>query len=227
MSDGIDQVVEAGRQLVESGLSGGTSGNLSIRSGDRVLVTATGAELGRLTADDIAVLDLDGRRVEGPKASKEWPLHLAFYRRSEEHRAVVHVHSPSAVAVSCLQPWADHSAIAPLTPYFVMRVGQTPLLPYRPPGDPAMADDLRDCPWDVRAVLLANHGPVVAAPDVATAVDRALQVEEVSQTMLLTAQLPVRTLTEDQVGELVRQWGAPWQVSLQSAPRGAQELLRP
>ncbi|MBN9733511.1 MULTISPECIES: class II aldolase/adducin family protein [unclassified Pseudonocardia] len=206
----VDALLTAGARVVADGLSPGTSGNISVRDGDRVLVSGSGTSLGRLGPDDVAVLDLDGRHLDGARPSKEWPLHLAFYARDPEHRAVVHVHSPYAVAASCLEPWSDASAVPPLTPYYVMRVGQTPLLPYRPPGDPGLGDDLRGCPWELRAALLANHGSVVAAADAAQACEMAVELEEACRIALLTTGLPRRELTPDATRELARRWASPW-----------------
>jgi 3-dehydro-4-phosphotetronate decarboxylase len=200
----------AGARLVEAGLSPGSSGNISVLDGDRILLSGTGSSLGALTDDDVAVLDREGRHLEGARASKEWPLHTAFYRRDRSFRAVVHVHSASAVAASCLEPWAEHSAVPPLTPYFVMRVGQTPLLPYRAPGDPKLGEDLLTCRWDVRAALLANHGSVVAGRDLDEAVDRAAELEEACRIALLTHGLPRRELAPDQVADLAHRWDSPW-----------------
>ena len=206
----LDDLLAAGVRVVEEGLSPGSSGNLSVRAGDRIMISGTGAPLGRMRPENIAVLDLDGRHLDGAKPSKEWPLHVAFYRRDPRHQAVVHVHSPSAVAVACLEPWSEHSAVPPLTPYFVMRVGQTPLLPYRRPGDPALGEDLRTCPWELRGALLANHGSVLAGTDLNEAVDRAAELEEACRITLLTSGMPRRELDADAVAELARRWSSPW-----------------
>lgn len=122
----------------------------------------------------------------------------------------MHVHSPHAVALSCTEPWAAHSAIPPLTPYFVMRVGQTPLLPYRHPGDPALGDDVRSWPQPIRAALLANHGAVVAGADLDDAVDRAIELEEACRIALLTAATARRELDPRAVRELAERWDSPW-----------------
>lgn len=205
-----EQLIAAGARIVDVGLSPGSSGNLSIRAGDRIYITGSGTSLGQLKPADIAVLDEDGVHVGGARPSKESPLHVAFYRRDPGHGAVVHLHSPSAVAASCLEPWAEHSAVPPLTPYFVMRVGQTPLMPYRHPGDAQLGSDLLGIPWRLRAALLANHGSVVAGTDMDDAVDRAIELEEACRISLLTAQAPRRLLTENQVAELATQWKSPW-----------------
>lgn len=206
----VDTLARAGRRLVEAGLSPGSTGNISGRVGDRIFLSGTGAQLGRLTTSDFAQLTPDGDHLGGPKASKEAPLHLSFYQRDREHGAVVHVHSPHAVALSCCAPWADHSAVPPLTPYFVMRVGQTPLLPYHHPGDERLGQDLLRAPWRMRAALLANHGSVVAGSDVDEAVERAIELEEACRIAITTAGLPRRLLPPDEVAELAHRWGAPW-----------------
>ncbi|MFD7024660.1 class II aldolase/adducin family protein [Promicromonospora sukumoe] len=209
-TDPMAALIEAGRQLVEAGLSPGSSGNVSVRDGDRVLISGTGTSLGRLTPDGIAEVGLDGTHLGGARFSKETPLHTAFYRREDGYRAVVHVHSPHAVALACLEPWAAHNAIPPLTPYFVMRVGQTPLLPYRHPGDPALGDDLLAAPWPLRAALLANHGAVVAGASLDEAVDRATELEEACRIALLTAGSERRELAPDRIRELADTWRSPW-----------------
>ncbi len=206
----VEQLIAAGRRLVDVGLSPGSTGNISARDGDHILVTGTGVCLGDLTPADFAEVSLDGIHLGGVRASKETPLHIGLYRRDDEHRAVVHLHSPQAVAMSCREPWAEHSAVPPLTPYFVMRVGQTPLLPYRHPGDPALGEDIRSVQWPLRAALLANHGSVVAGRDIAEAVDRAAELEEACRIALLTENAPRRELTDDQVRELADRWGSPW-----------------
>jgi ribulose-5-phosphate 4-epimerase/fuculose-1-phosphate aldolase len=205
----IDDLLAAGVRVVEAGLSPGSSGNISVRDGDRILLSGTGVSLGGMRPEDVAVLDLEGRHLDGARPSKESPLHVAFYQRDPRHRAVVHVHAASSVAVSCLAPWSDHSAVPPLTPYFVMRVGQTPLLPYRAPGDPALGADLRACPWVMRAALLANHGSVLAGAELEEAVDRAVELEEACRITLLTTGLARRELDKDATAELARRWSTP------------------
>lgn len=206
----IDKLIETGRALVGAGLSPGTSGNISARDGDRILVSGTGTSLGHLSPEDFAIVALDGTMLGGAKSSKETPLHLGFYRRNATHRAVVHLHSPQATAFSCTEPWSETSAIPPLTPYFVMRVGRTPLLPYRMPGSAQLGDDILSAPGDFRAALLANHGSVVAGTDLSDAADRAIEVEEACRIALLTAGTSPRELTDEQILELCDRWQSPW-----------------
>lgn len=206
----LDDVITAGRTLVDAGLSPGSSGNVSVRDGDRLLMSGTGTRLGSLVPDDIAVLGLDGTFVSGARPSKEVALHVAMYARNPEHGAVVHVHSPSTVAVSCLEPWAPHSAVPPLTPYSLIRVGQVPLLDFVPPGDPAMGALITDCPLPFRAALLANHGAVVSAADAASAVDSTVELEEACRITLLTEGRKRRLIEPARVAEITARWGTPW-----------------
>jgi ribulose-5-phosphate 4-epimerase/fuculose-1-phosphate aldolase len=209
---GVDaaELVQAGRALAALGLSPGSSGNLSVRNGSNIVMTPTGTSLGALDGDNLAVLDLvDGYR-HGGKPSKEFPLHRAFYAKNPEFTAVVHLHSPYSMAASCLAPWSEHSAIPPISPYFVMRVGQTPLIPYAPPGDPMLGELLAAVPFDFNAALLRNHGQIVAARSLAQAVDAAIELEEACRlTVLVGAQNPA-LLTPIQSRELAHRFGMPW-----------------
>lgn len=207
----LNELIAAGRALVDAGLSPGASGNISAIDGDRILVSGTGTSLGALSESDFAILDADGAVRGGAKASKETPLHVGFYRRDPANRAVVHVHSPQATAFSCTAPWNDVSAVPPLTPYFVMRVGRTPLLPYRIPGSPQLGTDILEEPGPFRAALLANHGSVVAGATLAEAVERAIELEEACRIALLTDPSTRRELTPEQTAELAERWGSPWQ----------------
>ena len=206
----VHRLIAAGRALVDAGLSPGSSGNLSVRDGDSILMTGTGTQLGALQLPDLAVLRLDGERVEGAKPSKEVSLHLALYAKNPAHTAVVHVHSPSAVALSCLAPWAEHSAVPPLTPYSLMRVGQVPLLPFAAPGDPAMGALITDSPHPFHAALLANHGAVVSGETVERAVDSAIELEEACRIALLTQGLERNLIPDEQVLAITERWGTPW-----------------
>jgi ribulose-5-phosphate 4-epimerase/fuculose-1-phosphate aldolase len=211
--DPVALVVAAGARVAAAGISPGSSGNLSVAHGDRVYATGTGTDLGRLRREDIAVLDREGRHLEGPKASKETSLHLAFYRKNPQHTAVVHVHSPQAVALSCLEPWSELSAVPPLTPYFVMRVGQTPMIPFRTPGSPELGELLLELDFPFHAALLANHGQITSATDVTRAVEAAVELEEACRIALLTGGHPRRMLPEADIRSLSEKWGTPWTAS--------------
>jgi 3-dehydro-4-phosphotetronate decarboxylase len=212
-ADPARQVVEAGAHLDALGLSPGASGNLSVRDGDRVLITPTGTPLAGLDAGALSVLAPDGTHLAGPRPSKEFPLHLALYRRDAAATAVVHLHSRHAAAVSCLPPWSARSAVPPLTPYFVMRVGQTPLIPYAPPGDPAQAAAVEARQGVFRAALLQNHGPIVAGVSMRAAVEAAVELEEVCALLLLLGDREPRLLADGEARELAARYGSPWEVS--------------
>ncbi|MFD1719577.1 class II aldolase/adducin family protein [Georgenia deserti] len=211
-----DHLVAAGRAVVAAGLSPGSSGNISVRTGDRMLMSPTGARLDELRVDSLAIVDMAGEHIGGPRPSKEKWLHRAMYARTPEARGVVHVHSRHAVAASCLPAWHSCSALPPLTPYFVMRVGQTPLLPYAPPGDPGQAEELETLDIPCRAVLLQNHGSVVAGTNIASAVDAAVELEEAAWLRLALAGSGPRTLQQEEVLDLARRHGTPWTVDVDS-----------
>jgi 3-dehydro-4-phosphotetronate decarboxylase len=210
MNDARAELAEAGAHLAGLGLSPGSSGNLSIRADSRIYLTPTGTDLARVDPAALSVLDLTGAHLDGPKPSKEFPLHTAFYRRDPAARAVVHLHSRHAAAVSCLPAWSEYSAVPPLTPYFVMRVGQTPLLPYAAPGDSGQADAMEALPFPFRAALLQNHGPVVAGASMARAVEAAVELEEVSALLLALGGRAPRLLSPAEIAPLTRTYGSPW-----------------
>lgn len=206
----IDSLIETGRQLAAAGISPGSTGNISARDGKRIYMSGTGTDLGRLEPGDIAVVDTDGVLIEGPQPSKEVSLHAVFYRKNREHSAVVHVHSPHAVAVSCLEPFSPASAVPPITPYFLMRVGQTPLIPFRAPGDPELAGCLLADPHEFRAALLANHGQITSGTDLAAALSAAVELEETCRITLLTQGHPRRLISDADIVSITRRWGTPW-----------------
>lgn len=207
-----EQLVAAGRRLTSLGLSPGSSGNISVRSGEMMLMSPTGTALDALEADALSVVSLDGRHLDGPPPSKEHPLHSAFYRRDAATGAVVHLHSLHASAASLLEPFSPRSALAPLTPYYVMRVGQTPLVPYAHPGDAAQAESIRALDLRFRAVLLQNHGPVTSGATMEQAVDAAIELEEVSKIALLTRGAAVIPLADSVASELAERYGSYWDV---------------
>jgi ribulose-5-phosphate 4-epimerase/fuculose-1-phosphate aldolase len=187
-------LVAAGRTLTALGLSPGTSGNISIREGDFMYMSPTGTELHALDPNELAVVTLAGEHLSGPRPSKEFPLHRALYRRDPTARAVVHLHSTNATAVSCLVPWSTHSAIPPITPYFLMWVGQIPLVPYAAPGDPAQAT----C--------------ISITASMARAVEAVIEIEEVSKIFLSIRRADYSTLSHEQALELAEKYGSPWTI---------------
>ena len=206
----VDELIEAARRLAALGLSPGTSGNVSMRFADRVFLSATGSSMSALTVGDLAELSLEGEHLAGPKPTKEAPLHLSFYRKSEDVRAVVHLHSANAVAASCLPPYSDLSALPPITPYFVMRVGQTPLIPYAPPGSADHAAQLDARTFRFRAALLQNHGSIVAGESIATAADAAIELETAAEVLLRLGSQQHSPLSDEQARELAELYDSCW-----------------
>ena len=208
MSGGEDAtralLVELAASLYARGLSVGSAGNISVRLGDGYLITPTNSSLGRLDPLRLARLDADFRHLGGDKPSKEVFMHRAFYRARPEARAVVHLHSPMATAIACLADADSENPIPPLTPYFVMRIGaRLPLIPYFRPGDPAMEPAIFVQAQTARAVLLANHGPVVSAASLGDAVHAAEELEEAAKLALLLRGANTRKLTPVQIKELI------------------------
>jgi ribulose-5-phosphate 4-epimerase/fuculose-1-phosphate aldolase len=202
-----EDLVRLAKSLFDRGYSVGSAGNISARVEDGLLITPTNSSLGLLDPARISKLDRDGRHVAGDKPSKEVFLHRAFYETRSQAGAVVHLHSTYATALSCLADVDPEDCIPPLTPYVVMRVGRVKLLPYVRPGHEAMGDMIRDLGGSHAAVLLANHGPVVAGRDITSAVYAAEELEETAKLVVMLRGANTRLLTQDSVAELTRVFG--------------------
>lgn len=200
-------IVEFGRSLYERGLTAGSSGNLSVRLADGWLLTPTNASLGRLDPARLSKLDDNGTLISGEPPSKEAFLHQAMYRQRGKAGAIVHLHSTYSAAVSCMCGLDNDDCIPPLTPYFVMKVGRLPLVPYHRPGDPALAAVIGKLACKHSAVLLANHGPVVSGSTLEAAVYAAEELEETAKLFLLLRGVPTRPLTTQQIDELTSTFG--------------------
>jgi ribulose-5-phosphate 4-epimerase/fuculose-1-phosphate aldolase len=196
------EIVDTGRSLFARGLSPGSSGNLSARVDGGFLMTPTNSSLGSLDPHRLSRLDADGDHVDGDPPTMEAWLHLAMYAERPEAQAIVHLHSTHAVAVACLDGVDEDDVLPPLTPYYVLRVGRLPLVPYGRPGDASLSAAVRERARASHALLLANHGPIVAAPTLADAAAAAEEIEETAKLVLLTHGLKTRLLTPQQLGEL-------------------------
>lgn len=211
INDASAHLVATGIAIEAAGLCRGSSGNMSLRVGDDLVVmTPSGSLLGDLDPSSLSVATVDGRHLSGGAPSKELPLHLEMYRKNPSHRAVIHVHSAHAIAASCLEPWSDFSALPPLTPYFVMRAGQTPLVPYAHPGSHELAKNLKQIGSPFSSALLQNHGQITSNTTLDSALDSAIEVEEAARATLLTAGKPARILTSDEARELADRNGTFW-----------------
>jgi ribulose-5-phosphate 4-epimerase/fuculose-1-phosphate aldolase len=204
-----EQICLFARSMFERGLTHGSSGNISAVLDDGgLLMTPTDASLGFLDPARLSRFDAQGRFIDGDKPTKEAPLHKALYESRAGSGAVVHLHSTHAVALSMLPGLDPSSVLPPLTPYYVMRVGDTALVPYHRPGDPAVADAIRGLAGRYASVLLANHGPVVAGTSLAAAVNAMEELEETARLHLLLRGLNPRALSPAQVDDLSRVFGA-------------------
>ena len=203
-----ESICRYGRSLFERGLTPGSSGNISLRLDDGGwLVTPTNASLGFLDPAGLSRLDAKGRLISGDKPTKEIPLHSALYESRDTARAIVHLHSTHAVAVSMLPDIDPDAVLPPLTAYYLMRVGNAALVPYYRPGDPAVADAIRGLAGRHAAVLLANHGPVVSGKTLTDAVYAAEELEESAKLFLLLRGQTPRLLTAPQVDDLLTTFG--------------------
>jgi ribulose-5-phosphate 4-epimerase/fuculose-1-phosphate aldolase len=203
-----DLLCELGASLFARGYSVGSAGNISVRLPDGYLMTPTNSSLGRLEADRISKLDAGWNHVGGDKPSKEVFMHRAVLTARPEAGAVVHLHSTHATAIGCLAAPGDAMPIPPLTPYFVMRVGRTlPIIRYYRPGDAAMENDIHEAAKGARAVLLANHGPVVSGKSLVDAVYAAEELEEAAKLALMLRGQNARELTPAQVNDLLSTFG--------------------
>ena len=173
-----DLIVGMAKSLFDRGLTFGSSGNISVRTGEGWLMTPTGCSMGNIDPNSISKLDKKGNLISGDPPTKESFLHLAMYEKRPQDSAVVHLHSTHSVAVSCLEGINPKNVLPPITAYYVMRIGILPLIPYFPPGDIKLANVVREMASKHHAVLLANHGPVVSGKSLKDAVYATEELEE-------------------------------------------------
>jgi ribulose-5-phosphate 4-epimerase/fuculose-1-phosphate aldolase len=197
------------KSLFDRGYSVGTAGNISVRLPDGYLMTPTNSCLGRLDPARISKLGPDWSHLSGDRPSKEVFLHRAVLTARPEAGAVVHLHSTHATAIACLAPEGGDAEVPPLTPYFVMRIGRRlPCVAYYRPGDAAMEPAVHAAAQQAKALLLANHGPVVSGATLAEAVHAAEELEEACRLALLLRGVPgVRQLSPAQVDDLLATFG--------------------
>ena len=221
-----DELCRVGRALYARGYAHASAGNLSVRlagedgADDGFLITPTDACLGTLVPERLAHVGPDGTQRSGERASKTLALHRRIYASAPEARCVLHTHSTHLVALTLAAPgqgvWSAEAVLPPITPYFVMKVGRVPLIPYHRPGDPAVAERVaaaiaagraRGAP--IRAVMLDRLGPKVWADSPAAALATLEELEETARLWLMTTPRPT-PLTEAQLAELAAAFGCPW-----------------
>lgn len=204
------ELVALGARFAARGMAIGSAGNLSVRLADGYLVTPTNAELGALKTDRLAKLDQDWRHIGGDKPTKEVAMHRAFYATRPGCGAVVHLHSTSASALSFRAGLPALDPIPPFSPYFLMRVGHLPVLPYFRPGSDAIGEAIAGLNGRYRAVLLQNHGPATCGATLAEAVSAAEELEETARIFLLLGNTPPRLLSEAEQAELKETFSLDW-----------------
>jgi ribulose-5-phosphate 4-epimerase/fuculose-1-phosphate aldolase len=206
-----EQICVLAKSMFDRGLTGGSTGNISARTADGgLLVSPTGTSFGRLDPARLSCFDATGRLIGGDPPTKEMPLHAAFYETRGTAGAVVHLHSCHSVALSMMPDADPDNFLPPLTPYAIMKLGKVKLLPFFLPGDPAMGEAVRGLAGKRSAVMLANHGPVVAGKDVEAACNAIEELEDTARLALLTRGMGARGLTEAQVRDVVTTFDVEW-----------------
>jgi ribulose-5-phosphate 4-epimerase/fuculose-1-phosphate aldolase len=206
-----EQICLLAKSMFDRGLTGGSTGNISVRTEDGgLLVSPTGTSFGRLDPSRLSRFDASGQLTDGDEPTKEMPLHSAFYETRSTANAVVHLHSCHSVALSVMPDVDADNFLPPLTPYGIMKLGKVKLLPFFLPGDPAMGDAVRGLAGKRSAVMLANHGPVVAGKDVEAACNAIEELEETARLAMMTRGFNPNILSESDVQRLVTKFDVEW-----------------
>jgi len=200
----LARLCAAGDEFAARGDAFGGTGNLSVRAGDRVWITPTSRPIRGLTPDQLACVDLDGAVHGTAQPSKEYPFHLAAYRARPDAGALVHLHAPHTVAVSCLAALDPEEPLPPITPYYMMRVAPLGVIPYFRPGSEGLADAVGEAARTHDCLLLRNHGSICLGVTLAEAAERAIELEETARLYFLLRGEDVRRLTAGELDELRR-----------------------
>jgi ribulose-5-phosphate 4-epimerase/fuculose-1-phosphate aldolase len=198
----VDELIAIARSLFARGYSFGTAGNLSARDGGEVWITPTNSSFE--TVEALARIALDGRVLEG-QPSKEAPFHLAIYRARPDAGGVVHLHARYTTALACLEDLPSRDALPPLTPYFAMKVPRLAVVPYYPPGDERLGDEVGALAVETPALLLRSHGLITFGPSIRDAAALAEEVEEQAHLFFLLGNR-ARRLSSTEVAELRRRF---------------------
>lgn len=196
-------LVRYARSMYDRGYSSGGAGNISLKLPDgNILATPTNSSFGDLNADELSKVTMQGELLSGLKASKEVLMHLAMYRQRPQCGGIVHLHSPWLTALSCMHDLNHENALPPITPYYVMRVGKLPVVPYIRPGSPLIADEVEKLAVKYNSILLANHGPIISGKNIREAVFNAEELEETAKLYFMLKPFGMNTLTPENVNEL-------------------------
>jgi ribulose-5-phosphate 4-epimerase/fuculose-1-phosphate aldolase len=207
-----EQICTLAKSMFDRGLTGGSTGNISARTSDGgLLVSPTGTSFGRLDPARLSHFDARGMLIGGDAPTKEMPLHSAFYDTRSSAGAVVHLHACHSVAWSMMPDVDEDNFLPPMTPYAIMKLGKVKLLPFFRPGDPAMGEAVRGLAGKRSAVMLANHGPVVAGKDVEAACNAIEELEDTARLAMMMRGIPARMLNTTQVADLVTHFDIEWE----------------
>jgi 3-dehydro-4-phosphotetronate decarboxylase len=211
-----EEICRVGASLFARGYAHATAGNISVRLPDGFLITPTDACLGWLDPARLAKVSLTGEPLSGDRASKTLVLHRRIYESDPEAQCVIHTHSTHLVALTLRGVWSESDILPPITPYYVMKVGHVPLIPYHRPGDPVVGDVVAarigehvDAGRRLRAVMLDHLGPNVWAPSPAAAMSVLEELEETARLWLMCERKP-GPLNDNAIEALREAFGAHW-----------------
>lgn len=205
-------ICELAKSMFDRGLTGGSTGNISARTPDGgLLVSPTGTSFGRLDPGRLSRLDITGKLLDGDPPTKEMPLHAAFYDTRSTAGAVVHLHSCHSVALSMMPEVDADNFLPPFTPYSIMKLGKVKLLPFYRPGDPAIGEAVRGLAGKRSAIMLANHGPVVAGKDIEAACNAIEELEDTARLAMMMRGIDAKILNDEQITDLVTHFDIEWE----------------
>ena len=206
-----EMICALAKSMYDRGLTGGSTGNISARTSDGGLfVSPTGTSFGRLDPGRLSHFDVAGVLIDGDNPTKEMPLHSAFYDTRSTAGAVVHLHSCHSVALSMMPDVDADNFLPAVTPYGIMKLGKVKLLPFFLPGDPAMGEAVRGLSGKRCAVMLANHGPVVAGKDIEAACNAIEELEDTSRLAMMTRGFDPRMLTQAEQQAIITKFDVEW-----------------
>jgi ribulose-5-phosphate 4-epimerase/fuculose-1-phosphate aldolase len=204
-----DEICRVGKSLFDRGYAHSTAGNISVRTEHGFLITPSDACLGFLQPEQIALVDFHGKQSSGAPASKTLALHQAIYHAEPSANCVIHTHSTHLVALTLKGVWKADDILPPITPYYVMKVGHVPLVPYHRPGDSVVADivtqlitSARAKSAPLRAVMIDRLGPNVWHQTLSSAMATLEELEETAKLWLLSER-SVPALSDEQINELI------------------------
>jgi len=216
-----EEICRVGLSLFDRGYVHATAGNISVRLEEGFLITPTDACLGFLDPTDLALLDPEGSQLSGKRASKTMALHRKIYEATDHAlgswpaQCVIHTHSTHCVSLSLTAKGPE--LLPPITPYFVMKVGHVPLIPYFRPGDPMAADAVADAilhyaqlDTPIRAVMLSKLGPNVWHQDLSSAMAALEELEETAKLVQMAGAVALENLSDAQIDELRQNFHATW-----------------